>query len=148
MERTGVVVSDMGQFSKIKLLRHTACGNCGACQLGDDSKDIHLIAQNKLGAHVGDMVEVAMASKGVLSAAFIMYVLPLAGLFIGLTIGYVLFGTHAMGEVFTALLGFALMAAVFIVIKRNNQRFLNDDKYTAKITQVVQHAHDDLIPLS
>ena len=68
MDRTGIVVDQMGEFSKVKLLRHTACGNCGACQLGDDQKDIMLVARNSAKANVGDMVEVSMATGGVLSA--------------------------------------------------------------------------------
>ncbi len=141
MERTGVIVSEADGLSKVKLLRHTACGNCGACQLGDDQKDVHLMAQNPLKACVGDMVEVSMPSNGVLSAAFIMYVIPLIGLFIGMVLGTVLFDGK---EWAAGLFGLLVMVAAFVIIKISEKKFLRNDKYTAVIQSIVQKSHDGI----
>ena len=111
MDRAGIVVSQMGEYSRVKLVRHTACGNCGACQLGDDQKDIMLVAKNAVKAKDGDLVEVSMETGGVLSAAFIMYILPLVGLFIGLLVGQTFFKGS---DVMTALLGLVFMAAILL----------------------------------
>ena len=135
----------MGEFSKVKLLRHTACGNCGACQLGDDQKDIMLVARNSAKANVGDMVEVSMATGGVLSAAFIMYVIPLFGLFLGLMLGQVLF---AGNDGLIALMGVLLMAVAFFIIKLNDKKFLKNEKYTAQIQNILQSEHATMVPLS
>lgn len=145
MDRTGIVVDQMGEFSKVKLLRHTACGNCGACQLGDDQKDIMLVARNSAKANVGDMVEVSMATGGVLSAAFIMYVIPLFGLFLGLMLGQVLF---AGNDGLIALMGVLLMAVAFFIIKLNDKKFLKNEKYTAQIQNILQSEHATMVPLS
>ena len=145
MDRTGIVVDQMGEFSKVKLLRHTACGNCGACQLGDDQKDIMLVARNSAKANVGDMVEVSMATGGVLSAAFIMYVIPLFGLFLGLMLGPVLF---AGNDGLIALMGVLLMAVAFFIIKLNDKKFLKNEKYTAQIQNILQSEHATMVPLS
>lgn len=147
MDRTGVVVGEMGAYSKVKLLRHTACGNCGACQLGDDQKDVHLVAKNDVHAHVGDMVEVAMATDSVLSAAFIMYVIPLIALFAGLATGYFLFQSSPNSEMFSGLLGLVLMVMAFFVIKMNDKRFMKSEKYTAQIMKILQTEHEGIIPL-
>ncbi|GAB6108817.1 SoxR reducing system RseC family protein [Fusibacter bizertensis] len=145
MDRAGIVVNQMGEYSRVKLVRHTACGNCGACQLGDDQKDIMLIAKNAVKAKDGDLVEVSMETGGVLSAAFIMYILPLLGLFIGLLVGQVFFkGSDAM----TAFLGLGFMAAIYVIIKLNDKRFLRNEKYTAKILKILQSEHDGMVPLS
>ena len=147
MDRTGVVVGEMGAYSKVKLLRHTACGNCGACQLGDDQKDVHLVAKNDVHAHVGDMVEVAMATDSVLSAAFIMYVIPLIALFAGLAAGYFLFQSSPNSEMFSGLLGLVLMVMAFFVIKMNDKHFMKSEKYTAQIMKILQTEHEGIIPL-
>lgn len=145
MDRTGIVVDQMGEFSKVKLLRHTACGNCGACQLGDDQKDIMLVARNSAKANVGDMVEVSMATGGVLSAAFIMYVIPLVGLFAGLMLGQLLFSGN---DGLVALMGVLLMATSFFIIKLNDKKFLKNEKYTAQILNILQSDHATMVPLS
>ncbi|MBM7561610.1 SoxR reducing system RseC family protein [Fusibacter tunisiensis] len=147
MDRTGVVIEELGQFSKVKLLRHTACGNCGACQVGDDSKDVHLMAKNSVNAHIGDMVEVSMNTDSVLSAAFIMYVIPLVALFAGLGIGHVLFKTLVNGELYSGIFGLAVMVLAFVVIKMNDKHFMKSDKYTAQILKIIQTENDTIVPL-
>lgn len=147
MDRTGVVVGEMGAYSKVKLLRHTACGNCGACQLGDDQKDVHLVAKNDVHAHIGDLVEVTMATDSVLSAAFIMYVLPLIALFAGLATGYFLFQSSPSSELLSGLLGLAMMVIAFLIIKKNDKHFMKSDKYTAQIMKILQKEHEGIIPL-
>lgn len=144
MDRAGIVVDQMGEYSKVKLVRHTACGNCGACQLGDEQKDIMLIAKNTVCAQKGDMVEVSMATNSVLSAAFIMYVIPLAGLLIGLLIGQMLFKSS---DILTAFIGIGVMAFTFFMIKLNEKKFLKNDKYTAQILRILQSEHEGIIPL-
>jgi len=144
MDRAGIIVSQMGEYSKVKLVRHTACGSCGACQLGDEQKDILLVAKNTVNAKNGDLVEVSMATNSVLSAAFIMYVIPLVGLFVGLLTGQVFF---AGNDVLTALMGLAVMALAFLIIKLNDKRFLKNEKYTAQVLKVLQSEHEGIIPL-
>lgn len=144
MDRAGIIVDQMGEYSKVKLVRHTACGNCGACQLGDEQKDIMLIAKNTISAEKGDMVEVTMATNSVLSAAFIMYVIPLVGLLVGLLIGQMFFDGN---DVLTALMGIIVMAFTFFVIKLNEKKFLKNDKYTAQILRILQSEHEGMIPL-
>ena len=126
-------------------MRHTACGNCGACQLGDEQKDIMMVAKNNAGAKIGDLVEVTMATDSVLHAAFIMYIIPLAGLLIGLLLGQVLFKGS---DVFSALSGLFLMTVMFLIIKLNDKRFLKNEKYTPHILKVLQTEHDGMIPLN
>ncbi len=149
MDRTGIVIEIDGQYSKIKLLRHTACGSCGACHLGDDQKDIKMVAKNDAGASVGDTVEVTMATDGVLGAAFIMYMIPLAALFIGFLVGDPLFSALSFGnpEVSSAILGIGLMAITFLIIKVNDKKFLESDKYTAHVTHIVTHNESRFEPL-
>jgi len=143
MDRTGIVVNEMGEFSKVKLVRHTACGSCGACHLGDDQKDIHLIAKNAVDAHIGDMVEVSMPTNSVLTAAFIVYMIPLLAMFVGILVGQLTFPA-AGKDVLSAVLGIVLMAITFVVIRLYDKRLLKSEKYTAHILSIVQKRQDDL----
>lgn len=150
MDRTGVIVSVNKDYSQIKLLRHTACGSCGACHLGDDQKDVLLFAKNKLDAEVGDMVEVSMGTDGVLSAAFIMYMIPLIAFFIGLAAGMMILNAASYQgnvEIAASGIGVLLMAGAFGMIKVNENRFLKNDKYTAHVEAIIQKGSETIIPL-
>lgn len=146
MERMGVVVELNGKFSKVKLMRDSACGSCGACQMGDESKEVFLVARNNQEAELGDIVEVSMPTAGILSAAFIMYVIPLLSLFVGIVTGSILF-KGKNGEIFTALLGLSLMALTFLWIKHNEKRLTKGDKFNAQILSIVQKNHENLFKL-
>ncbi len=149
MNRTGIIVKEMGQYSKVKLMRHTACGNCGACHLGDDQKDVHLIALNDVHGKEGDLVEVTMGTDSVLRAAFIMYIIPLAALLVGVFMGQPIFEMMGLKnvEVPSALLGLLLMVGIYLVIKKNDRKFLQSRKYTAHIEMIVQKHHNEIQPL-
>lgn len=133
MDRNGVVVELLdGDRVKVKLLRHTACGACGACHLGDDAKNISLAAINRIGAVVGDHVEVALPTSSVLSAAFILYMIPLIALFAGIG-GSIFVG---LSEFIAFGVGLGLMAAAFVVIRLANRRFASGSKYVAEVTAI------------
>lgn len=144
MDRNGIVIEEMGSYLKLRLMRHTACGSCGACHLGDEQKDITLIAKNDANAHKGDLVEVEMATNGVLSAAFIMYVIPLVGLLTGLLAGNSLFGGN---DLITAFSGLVVMSIAFLIIKLNDKKFLKNDKYIAHVIRIIQKDCENIIPL-
>ena len=144
MDRNGIVIEEMGSYLKLRLMRHTACGSCGACHLGDEQKDITLIAKNDVNAHKGDLVEVEMATNGVLSAAFIMYVIPLFGLLTGLLAGNSLSGGN---DLITAISGLAVMSLTFLMIKLNDKKFLKNDKYIAHVIRIIQKDCENMIPL-
>lgn len=146
MNRTGIIIEEQGRFARVKLLRHTACGNCGACHLGDEQKDVFLTAKNDIGGLTGDMVEVSMQTGGVLSAAFIMYMIPLALFFVGLGLGNLTFKTMGIAnhEQLAAILGIFFMGLTFWGIKLNDKKFLSNEKYTANIDSIVKRKSDDL----
>lgn len=142
MDRNGVVVEQLaGERVKVKLLRHTACGSCGACHLGDDAKNISLAAINRAGAQIGDHVQVALPTSSVLSAAFIVYMVPLIGLFSG--IGFSMLA--GLPELTAFGIGIGVMALVFVVIRLANQRFASSNKYIAEITAILE---PELFPIA
>ncbi|EHI99364.1 positive regulator of sigma E, RseC/MucC [Clostridium sp. DL-VIII] len=80
----GLVIETSNDMAKIRVGRHNDCKNCGACP-GSDS--IIINADNKIGAKPGQRVSFEVKETNVLSAAFIVFVLPLIALFIGVMVG-------------------------------------------------------------
>ena len=58
MRETGKVIEVSGNYAKILIKRGTACGDCGACQVGREKLEMVMTAENVIGADVGDSVEI------------------------------------------------------------------------------------------
>ncbi len=99
--------------------RTTACGgNCetcgGACA---DSGRLRAVAVNRIGAAVGDVVTISSRSSGILSAAALVYLLPLAAFFLGYAAA-VLWGLSEKGAIAASLCGLPGLADDVIYPKR------------------------------
>lgn len=144
MNRNGVVTELKGDRALVQLLRHTACGECGACTLGDDSKQIKIECANDVGAQVGEFVEIDLEAPNVLGAAFIMYMVPLGALLLGVlgtALIYTLLGRSGIvipvnKELVGSAMGVILMALSYFIIKGKEDKFSDSQKYLSRITKV------------
>ena len=99
--------------AEVEGLRGTACGDdCGSCEVCHYASKIRVVAQNPIGAQVGDRVEIETQTSRVLSAAVLVYVVP----FILFFIGYAIAAALHMTEGYSMLMSFAFFAVGFVVI--------------------------------
>ncbi len=77
-------MNECGKVTKIKknnatvcFDRKSACESCRMCAVSKSGKTVEVTIPNVLNAEIGDTVEVTMGSKYVLTAAVIVYVIPL-----------------------------------------------------------------------
>lgn len=79
-------------FAEVAMRRESACsgecGSCGGCSA--QAQTITVRARNALGAAAGDRVVVETAGRTVLSAALLVYLVPLVLFFVGWAVGYVI----------------------------------------------------------
>lgn len=141
MKQTGVVVGLEGDKAKIKMQRHTACGDCGACQVSKNQLTLVLDAENHVGAKTGDFVEVDLETVDFLSAVMLIYVLPLITLIIGIFAGY--YGMLALGiedrsaQGFGAVIGILSAALTYLIIKLKENKLQSMKKYKPAITGII-----------
>ena len=110
-----------GTKAEIAVLRSSACGHscadCGGCKMYDQPQ-VTALADNSLGAAVGDTVVVESATAHVLGIAAVVYLLPVL-LFFGL---YFLAGALRVGEPLALLFGgagFAIGVAAAVLLNRH-----------------------------
>ncbi len=85
MKETGRVTKIVKEgIAKVEFKSSSACAKCGRCSMGV-SGEAFIEAANKVGAHVGDRVEVEISS--VVSSSFIVYILPVIFIVLGYFIG-------------------------------------------------------------
>ena len=90
MTEKGVVASIKGKKATVRFDRRSACDKCHMCAVTKDGMKVEVTLDNVLGANVGDVVEVEMGEKYVLTAAAIVYVIPLVVMGAGIGIGTLL----------------------------------------------------------
>ena len=83
MERTGTITAVSGDTLEVTFCRPGDCEKCHAC-IGGEKKHVLLV---KGEGHVGDMAVVSLPEQTVVKASALAYLLPLAGLFIGMLLG-------------------------------------------------------------
>lgn len=141
MIQTGTVIETInGNKAKVHMKKHSACGDCGACQHGKENMELNIVAMNEIGAKPGDFVEVNMETQNVMGAAFIIYVIPLLALVLGIGVGsYVLntIGVQENVEVYAAGIGFLLTVIAYLMIKRFEGTFNKDKKYVPVVTRIL-----------
>ncbi|WP_129597605.1 SoxR reducing system RseC family protein [Anaerophilus nitritogenes] len=142
MNQVGKVIEVLEDHrAQVLMRKHSACGECGACQYGQENMKIKIIAMNQVDAKEGDTVEVNLETQNVLGAAFIAYVIPLIALLIGIIgTSYLLpkIGFTGNIEVYSIVVGFILTVIVFGFIKLNESSFKKQDKYVPVISKVIE----------
>lgn len=109
MTERGVVSKIKGNKATVQFDRHSACDKCHMCAVSKDTMKVEVVVENTLGANVGDFVEVEMGERYVLTAAAVVYVIPLVLIGVGIGLGTLL------NELAQVLLGLAGLIVGFVV---------------------------------
>ncbi len=90
MTERGVVTKIKGNKATVSFDRKSACDECHMCAVTKDTMKVEIVVENTLNANVGDFVSIEMGERFVLTAATIVYIIPLVLVFAGIMIGRVL----------------------------------------------------------
>ena len=139
MTERGIVTKIKGKRATVTFDRHAACDSCHMCAVTPTGKvEIRLI--NTLGAQVGDFVEVQMGEKFVLTAALIVYIIPLVLAGLGLGLGFLYNVWLALGLALGGVvIGFviAYLLDKFVIRKK--------DEFEPKMTKIMTAAEVEAI---
>lgn len=123
MTNKGYVLEEYNDKAKVRFIRESACGgNCGNCG-GCSEKVIEIIVDNKCGAKKGDIVEVESSTFGIITAAFVLYIIPL----IVLMLSYFVF-TELFNDKAGVIFGILFFFLSFIPAKIYNNNYKNDTR--------------------
>ncbi len=144
MERIGTIKEVKGDTAVVHLRRHLSCENCGRCGgvLGaEDGRDHYVEVANPIRAEEGQSVLIEIDDRRALFIAFILYLVPLAGLVAGIVLGYklaVFLGWEYYRELAAAAAGFVLMALVYGGISLWDRRIKQSSRYRPVITALLR----------
>ncbi|NLZ25640.1 MAG: SoxR reducing system RseC family protein [Clostridiales bacterium] len=115
----GTVVKLKGDKAVVRFNRKSACDNCRMCAVTKDGMKVEVVVKNTLNLSVGDSVAVEMGERFVLTAAVIVYIIPL--LLVGLGIYLGLFISDLMSAIFAVaglVLGFIIAISIDKQLKK------------------------------
>lgn len=115
MTERGVVTKVKGNKATVSFDRKSACDNCHMCAVTKDGMKVEIVVENTLGANVGDFVSIEMGDKFVLTAATIVYIIPLVLVFAGLMIGRIL---SDLAEILFAVGGLVIGFVIAFLLDR------------------------------
>lgn len=136
----GKVISLIGNDRvMVKVERHPTCKSCGACNLGfvnNNEKTVEV--DNSVNASVGDLVVLGVRSGAVLSASFILYVIPLLALIGGLIGGNLVASEVGMDpDVLSVIAGGTLLVLAFTGIRIYDRKVgKKSERFTPYITRL------------
>lgn len=125
MKEVGVVHKIKGSQATVRFERKTACENCNMCLKPREEMYVELRLKNSLNAKVGDRVEVTMGQRAVLTASFIVYIVPIMIMAIVIACTYKLEEWIALvaslGSLVLSFIGVALVDK--LIIKKRKDYF-------------------------
>lgn len=135
MRQTGIISETKGDYAIVSIRRSTACGeNCKSCGLCSE-KNSEVEAKNTINAKKGDIVVLELGDQKIITAAFLVYILPIISFFIG----YGVFNYYINSIPFSALFGILFSVVTFYFIKKYDKYIIKKGNYTPIIIKVVKH---------
>ena len=119
------------RIASVRFQRPEACKKCGACGVTSQTGTISLKGECK----VGDWVRVEFPEGRFLEATAITYIIPLAGLLLGIGLGWLLGGGGDVGMLLGALGGLGVSAGVLYLVEK---RVSGRPEWTPRITAVYE----------
>ena len=133
MIRSGKVVKAAGKLLHVCFERPEMCQHCGAC--GHKQESLVTLYGD---ARVGDTVIVDMPEGQLLRLSLITYLIPLAGLILGMLLGSRLFASEQM----TALLGGVALLLCLVPVVLYDRHCRKTGKRTPTIIDVIKNEEE------
>jgi len=149
MQEEGLVVKIMGGMAQVETTQQEACKSCGAqgmCHAMGGDKIRVVTALNQVGASVGDKVIMAMPRKGVLGASFLVYMVPVAALLVGASLG------RRWGQAWglepqtsAVVLGGAALVGAWLVLRKVSRRLAGRKELTVTVVRILRKGEGDAL---
>ena len=143
MINKGIVTKVEGDMLTVVFERHEACGDCHACMHGSTDCAKHTVKLRGK-ADVGDEIVVEMDDSQVMAASATAYLIPFAGMMLGLGAGWWLSGMQSAinPELVTAAGAILGTAAAYLIMKQLDPK-LSKGRWEQRIVSVKKPVKKD-----
>ena len=131
MKQKAIVKSLNGDRLEVFVVRSSGCGDCSTCG-ACEAKMVKLNFDNKVDAKAGDLIELDYKVSSMMKYSALLYLFPLAMLILGIVIGYSRFAEGTYKELYSFLLGLALMLVAYFIVHNFDKEFKEDTLISIK----------------
>lgn len=124
----GLVVDTQNNKMTIRLASSEACKSCGGCLIKDGQAILEDI-ENSVSAQKGDTVIIENKPANVITAASIIYLIPVVALIGGYFSGLLLVNLLQLAEKFAVLIALAIFTCSFFLISIIDKRFAKNSNF-------------------
>ena len=134
----GTVIAASEGSVDVRLAGGSACESCGACCHVDRDGVTVEGAANKLGAAVGDQVEVEIPEGSDTRAGVIVFIVPAVGLLVGYLVGYLVArAVGVTGDLGGAIGAVAAVVVALLVLRARGRDALSDERYRPRVRAII-----------
>lgn len=127
----------------VRTVRASACESCASrdhCHEASGGHEQEVEAVNSVGARVGDRIQLAIRTRTMLKAIFLLYLFPILCMLAGGIAGDSLAARwNANPSTVAAAAAFFCFAAALIIVRISGQRMGAKEEYRPKIIRVLFH---------
>ena len=156
IEETARVLALEGEgLAWLETQRQSVCGQCavnkgcGTSALAQlfGKRHTRVLALNKAGAGVGDLVVVGVPEAALVRGSLWLYAVPMLGLLLGSILGRALLAGMSSGEAASILCGFGGLALGFYVVNLHARRVSRDPRYQPVVLRRTATADMQQVPV-
>ncbi len=137
----GTIKRIEGQKAWVATHRSEACHQCeakGMCHALGSGQEVEVLADNEAHAEPGDRVLLALDSRPLLSATFLIYMAPIIVLLIGAFIGNQMASQmHLSPDLASLLVGCVFFAIAFFFARRRGVALGSQKRYVPQVIQII-----------
>lgn len=142
----GTIKRIEGQKAWVITHRSEACHDCeakGVCHVLGSGKEVEIVADNEASASPGDRVLLAMQSRSLLKATFLIYMAPIVLMIIGAFLGNQFASQiHLSSDLASLLCGGLFFAISFLVARKKGVALGNKKQYTPQVIEIIGGGDD------
>ena len=137
----GLVTAISSGKAKVRLERKSLCERCGICSVW--GKDFMLMEVDNLKeARVGDKVRIETPPGKTLKISFMIFMIPLLGLFAGIFSGYLLSRWVGLRSLWQAGFGIAFFLLGFLGVRWYDKKAQKGEGFRPRIVQIEREEQD------
>ena len=145
MSNLAIVREVKGNRVSLTTVPNGACGGCTSCSAGVGGKDFTATYEGEVTK--GDTVVYDMESRNLLMASFLAYGLPLILMLVSMFASIKVLEAAGVGknsEMIGFLVGIAVVASTYFIIKSYEKKIEENEKFRAKIIRVVERPNQEV----
>lgn len=134
MREVGIVVNADGKDATVKVDKKDECSKCGMCLFPKNASSIEFLSDNDIGASVGDQVIIERKKEAKLTAAILIFLVPLLLIGLSALLTYLFIGI----DIWVLILSIIFIIVWYNILSVIDKKLKNRQDYKHIIVEILE----------